>query len=208
MNDLGPPPRSAHTLVFDSIRQRTVCFGGLSNISDPGSAFGDTWEWEGQDWTQMAETGPAARSFHAMAYDSDRSRTVLFGGQVAGGFLNDTWEWDGTEWTQVADTGPSPRDACGATYYTSRQRVVLFGGETISQGMVSQVGETWEFGSGAWTQVATRAWAYCGGGACIQWHVDAPVQSEGWLNLDMGRKALDRTPRHWPRITSGRRDNL
>jgi hypothetical protein len=55
----------------------------------------------------------------------------------------------------VADTGPSPRDACGATYDTLRQRVVLFGGETISQGMVSQVGETWEFGSGAWTQVAT-----------------------------------------------------
>ena len=46
MNDLGPPPRSAHTLVFDSIRQRTVCFGGLSNIPDPGSAFGDTWEWD------------------------------------------------------------------------------------------------------------------------------------------------------------------
>jgi hypothetical protein len=44
----------------------------------------------------MADTGPAARSFHAMAYDSDRSRTVLFGGQVTGEFLNDTWEWDGT----------------------------------------------------------------------------------------------------------------
>jgi hypothetical protein len=51
MNDLGPSPRSGHTLVYDSIRQRTVCFGGLSNISDPASAFGDTWEWDGQDWT-------------------------------------------------------------------------------------------------------------------------------------------------------------
>jgi hypothetical protein len=51
MNDLGPLARSAHTLVFDSIRQRTVCFGGLSNISDSSSAFGDTWEmgWTGLD---------------------------------------------------------------------------------------------------------------------------------------------------------------
>jgi hypothetical protein len=142
-------------LVFDSIRQRTVCFGGLSNISDPTSAFGDTWEWDGQDWTQMADTGPTARAFHAMAYDSDRGRTVLFGGQITGGFLNDTWEWDGTEWTQVADTGPSPRDACGATYDTSRQRMILFGGEIVNAGMIAQVGETWEFGAGAWTQVAT-----------------------------------------------------
>jgi len=155
MNDLGPSPRSAHTLAFDSTRNRTVCFGGLSNISDPSSAFGDTWEWDGQDWTQMADTGPAARAFHAMAYDSERARTVIFGGQVAGGFLNDTWEWDGTEWTQVADTGPSPRDACGATYDATRQRMVLFGGEVLNGGMVTQVGETWEFGNGAWTQVAT-----------------------------------------------------
>ena len=155
MNDLGPSPRSAHTLAFDSTRNRTVCFAGLSNISDPSSAFGDTWEWDGQDWTQMADTGPAARAFHAMAYDSERARTVIFGGQVAGGFLNDTWEWDGTEWTQVADTGPSPRDACGATYDATRQRMVLFGGEVLNGGMVTQVGETWEFGNGAWTQVAT-----------------------------------------------------
>jgi hypothetical protein len=131
------------------------------------SVFGDTWEWDGQDWTQMADTGPAARSFHAMAYDSDRSQTVLFGGQVSGGFLHDTWEWDGTEWTQVADTGPSPRDACGATYDTSRQRVVLFGGETISQGMVSQVGRNlgiWR--GGVWTQMATTGPGPIVGGAC------------------------------------------
>jgi len=149
MNDLGPLARSARGLVFDSIRQRTVCFGGLPNISDPSSAFGDTLEWDGQDWTQMADTGPPARSFHAMAYDSDRGRTMLFGGQVTGGFLNDTWEWDGTEWTQVADTGPSPRDACGATYVASRQRVVLFGGETIIQGMD---GSTWTWDGKHWTE--------------------------------------------------------
>jgi galactose oxidase-like protein len=129
MSDLGPPPRSAHGLVFDSLRQRTVCFGGLSNIADPRSAFGDTWEWDGQNWTQMADTGPPARAFHAMAYDADRGRTVLFGGQITDAFLNDTWEWDGAEWTQVADSGPSPRDACGATYDSSRHPMVLVGGE-------------------------------------------------------------------------------
>ena len=81
----------------------------------------------------MADTGPSARSLHAMAYGSDRGRTVLFGGQITGAFLNDTWEWDGTEWTQVADTDPSPRDACGAIYDPSRRRMILLGGETLNQ---------------------------------------------------------------------------
>jgi len=103
----------------------------------------------------MAATGPSARSFHALVYDSNRGRTVMFGGQITGAFLNDTWEWDGPEWTQVADTGPSPRDACGASYDRSRRRTILFGGETLNEGMVVQVGETWEFGGGAWTQAAT-----------------------------------------------------
>ena len=70
---------------------------------------------------------------------------------------------DGTEWTQVADTGPSPRDACGATYDALRQRIVLFGGEIVNAGTVSEVGETWEFGDGVWTEVATTGPGPMGG---------------------------------------------
>jgi hypothetical protein len=33
--------------------------------------------------------------------------------------------------------------------------MILFGGETLNEGTIVQVGETSEFGSGAWTQVAT-----------------------------------------------------
>ena len=45
-------------------------------------------------WTQKEDIGPAPRAGHAMAYDSARSRTILFGGDaLAGNFLNDTWEW-------------------------------------------------------------------------------------------------------------------
>src|SRR5215831_19823829 len=61
-------------------------------------------------WMQMATTGPAARGSHAMAYDSQRGATVLFGG-VAGIFTisGDTWEWNGSSWTQMATTGPAAR---------------------------------------------------------------------------------------------------
>jgi hypothetical protein len=38
----------------------------------------------------MADTGPSSRLGHA--YDSDRSRSVLFGGYGQNSVLGDTWE--------------------------------------------------------------------------------------------------------------------
>ena len=49
-------------------------------------------EWDGNTWTQVASTGPSARGGHAMAYDSQRGPTVLFGGVDTFNILGDTWE--------------------------------------------------------------------------------------------------------------------
>jgi hypothetical protein len=55
-------------MAYDSKRERTVLFGGSAgNVK-----FNDTWEWDGDNWTQVADTGPSARGGHAMAYDSNR----------------------------------------------------------------------------------------------------------------------------------------
>lgn len=45
----------------------------------------DTWEWDGQSWTQVEADGPSPRSDHVMAFDSIRNRTILFGGAAAPG---------------------------------------------------------------------------------------------------------------------------
>jgi Galactose oxidase, central domain len=76
---------------------------------------------------QIADTGPPPRAAHAMAYDSDKSRIILFGGGNTTSFMDDTWEWDGTEWTQVADTGPSARAYHSMVYESSKIAVLLFG---------------------------------------------------------------------------------
>ena len=106
-------PREQHAMAYDSVRMRVVMFGGFSDSGDP---LGDTWEWNGEFWTQVADIGPAARGSHAMAYDAAHGQTIQFGGEVlqlgqatAGG---DTWAWDGQAWTQVADTGPAARSGC------------------------------------------------------------------------------------------------
>lgn len=64
-------------------------------------------------WTQRSNFGPSPRAFHALAYDCNRKRVALFGGNSnqAGSFFGDTWEWDGSYWTQMDDIGPAARSA-------------------------------------------------------------------------------------------------
>jgi hypothetical protein len=65
--------------------------------SDP-----QTWRWDGATWTRVTGTQPPLRLNAAMAYDRDRNRVVLYGGEVAANTpdLADTWEFDGTAWAR------------------------------------------------------------------------------------------------------------
>src|SRR6185369_14119281 len=97
---LSPTGRYQHAMAYDSARQRTVVFGGLKVGGQP--PLGDTAEWDGTSWSLVTTPlPPAARSAHAMAYDSLRARVVLFGGSVPPSTaLFDTWDFDGSAWTQ------------------------------------------------------------------------------------------------------------
>ena len=95
--DVQPTPQRYNTsMVYDSVRQRDVLFGG-SAANDVG--YNDTWEWDGSRWHAMTSinTGgrPSPRHLPAIAFDTGRGKAVLFGGQVLGSstFLNDTWEY-------------------------------------------------------------------------------------------------------------------
>lgn len=104
----GPPARSGHALAYDSHRKVVVLFGGRG---ESGANLDDTWEWDGSSWTQITTVSrqPEARYRHALAYDSQRRRVVLFGGtQNDLGSLDDTWEWDGFVWAQIATPSPPP----------------------------------------------------------------------------------------------------
>jgi hypothetical protein len=151
--DNGPLARTSHVMAYDENRQRIVLFGGLDLGTAPGNPLGDTWEWDGESWTQTADVGPSNRYGAALAYHAVRQRVILFGGwdavlrnQTVG--FGDTWEWDGSAWTQLDDAGPA-RYGHAMAYDIGRDRVVLFGGATNVS-----MGDTWEWSALAWTQVA------------------------------------------------------
>jgi len=149
------PARWELALCYDTRRGVVVLNGGGSFVGVPGNPnnhhIGGTYEFDGNTWALRTMGGPNSRHGSAMAYDSARDRTVLFGGKhdVLG-----TWEWNGSTWTSVTPTGPSPslRGFSGCTYDPIRGKVVLFGGGTDA---FVPLGDTWTWDGATWTQVAT-----------------------------------------------------
>src|SRR5450432_3097305 len=139
----GPSPRSAPGMAYDISQNRLVLFGGTGTPGDRYKENQDTWEWDGTTWTQVATSGPQARSSHGMAYDRKRDKVVLFGGGITfvRPFLNDTWEWDGAAWSQrFPASQPSPRAGFGMVYDPVQSRTLLFGG---TDGISLVFNDTW-----------------------------------------------------------------
>jgi len=93
---------------------------------------------------------PAPRAGHALAFDSGRGLSVLFGGVDGATRWDDTWEWDGSAWAPRGTPGPSARAYHALAYDNARGVTVLFGGDNGS----AWLGDTWEWDGTAWAQRA------------------------------------------------------
>ena len=170
---VSPEARISPAMAYDIKRNRTVMFGGSYPAPGPGpityTSLNDTWEFESStNWTQVQGqiVGIPSRMRHAMAYDSNRNKTVMFGGiGIDLAPRDDTWEWNGSTWTQVSVTGikPSPRHGHVMVYDPLRHVIVLYGGSyapvqslqtanwTTTRGPFCS--DTWEFNGTTWSQI-------------------------------------------------------
>ncbi len=162
---LRPAARFYHAMAYDSESDRVVLFGGTV-VTDPPQAevSDDTWAYDvnTDTWTNMDPVSrPSPRFYHAMAYDSESDRVVLFGGFTATGtFSDETWTYDlnTNTWTDVNPAvGPSGRANQGMAYDAESDRVVLFGGSTgIPGGYAGDLSDdtwTYDLNTNTWTDV-------------------------------------------------------
>jgi hypothetical protein len=113
-------------VAYDEARREVILFAGrrLSGID------GETWAWDGTTWSlRHPPVSPSPREYHALAYDTDRQRVMLFGGEDANSDLQaDTWAWDGSTWTQLMPVrSPPPTDAHALAYDPAHHRLMLMG---------------------------------------------------------------------------------
>jgi len=170
----GPDPRRDAAMVYDSQRGRTVLFGGecygvnpRSGNANVGFYFSnDTWEWDGKVWIKRnPATRPPAMTNFGIIYDSDRGRTVLFGGykyqppDFSDGtrvITNDVWEWDGVNWTQITPpSSPPARTLPVMCFDTVRHETLMIGGGTFNPEPPDYYGSRktlWGWNGTQWTQ--------------------------------------------------------
>ena len=174
----GPSLRYQQGMAYDQRRGVTVFFGGVVSGSSGRVPGGETWEWNGNSWSLRATNGPTPRFGVLMAYDSDRERTILFGGNTSSlsysyYYPQETWEWDGTVWSQRASGGPPGRIAGGCAYDAAAHKFVVYGGWGVispgSPGTLGNLFDTWEYDgtSATWTKVADGNPQPIGGGAVM-----------------------------------------
>ncbi|MDR6880984.1 cadherin-like beta sandwich domain-containing protein [Bacillus sp. 3255] len=141
----SPSARGGAQLAFDG--EQLVLFGGYTGSGSSKTPIGETWLWNGTDWTQAspAASPPPAYSGQ-MAYDG--TTAVLYGGnagtvtkdytsegtKVTKSITHDDsspllWKWDREAKSWTSTNGPEAYGRWGQAMAYDGRRVLFFGGE-------------------------------------------------------------------------------
>ncbi len=153
-SDSGPSGRRDHALAA-GVGDRVYLFGGRES----GRPLADLWVYElrSETWSRLVPDGgaPSARFGHNMAFDPQRERLLLFGGQAGTDFFNDVWAYEvaANRWRQVDDGRSRPEQRYGAGSAYDGASGLLY----VSHGFTSQgrFDDTWALSAdGSWVEVS------------------------------------------------------
>lgn len=129
-----PAARRAAAMAWDPASHRIVMYGGLVADQLEGHEVGETWTWDGSDWTEVdpGPGPPGARQGASLVTAGDR--VLLFGGHVFNvTYYGDAWSWNEGTWTP-ADRAPRPpgRGGAAAAWDSSTSSLLVYGGDGLN----------------------------------------------------------------------------
>jgi N-acetylneuraminic acid mutarotase len=121
-------------MAYDVESDRMILFGGWDpdNLAG-GGGINDTWtyDYNTNTWIKMQpEISPPGRYHHAMAYDAESDRVILWGGRGPVPVeVSSVWAYDynANVWEELESSGaPSPIGYAAMVYATSVDRSILY----------------------------------------------------------------------------------
>jgi len=158
----APEARIWHSMVYDSINERVMLFGGYQG--DSPYYMNDTWTFETatETWTHVAtETAPSIRYYAMACFDDLKGVMVLFGGyiDVSPYRSDETWEFNASSmiWTEAAPSS-SPVGRYGGTLVNlpGTGRSLLFGGYVGTSPFYRTAVWWYNSSSSSWSRTATN----------------------------------------------------
>jgi N-acetylneuraminic acid mutarotase len=146
----GPAKHNGDRLAYDTESDRVILFGGYDMS---GFFYDTTWAYDfnSDTWTDMKpSTSPPGRNYHAMAYDAESDRVIIWGGDDMGGDSS-AWAYDynNNTWQKMASWGPYSRSYISMVYDVKADRTILYG--NITHGDLA----TWvyDYNTNTWTKM-------------------------------------------------------
>ena len=128
----SPSVREGASLAYDAAASGLLLFGGDGPDSNsPDSMLGDTWAWNGSDWTQQCLVGCANGPYGtdtAIAYDASTGEMLHLRRAGPHGCRRHLGVERDILVKLSPDTAPTPRLQSAAAYDPVLDRIVLFGG--------------------------------------------------------------------------------
>jgi putative cell wall-binding protein len=153
--------------AYDTQTQQYIMYGGYGPFeTGPGDPDDETWEWTGNNWTQLTPAATPPAGWCEMTYDPVRKVNVMLvteaftAASAADNGANDvleTWLWNGTDWNRGADLPTTSSlealsfDADTSSDVTYIQQITPCSGATCPE-----TDATWSFDGSTWTQASTN----------------------------------------------------
>ncbi|HEX7138983.1 MAG TPA: kelch repeat-containing protein [Vicinamibacterales bacterium] len=149
----APSPRIWSGSAYDTARNRIVLYGGQFTTSDLKTTtnYYDTWEFDGTNWTQVANNGPQVTT-PLLAYYEPTQQLIMLGSDTSQKPHMYSYNPSNTTWTEMTPaTMPDCVNDAGLVYQAHDPKVlVLYAGTCTSSGTLSN---TYEWDGNNWALV-------------------------------------------------------
>lgn len=157
-----PGARRLGSMAYDPIQHVVVLYSGFVNVGEEGGYAGDTWTWDGSDWT-AADKGPGPPGMlEGVNVVTEGDRLVLFGGYFPNYiYSNDVFTWTGKTWTPIAaEAKPPGRGNAAVAWNPTDSTLFVYGGSGFNAGagpgaQGTPLSDGWSLASGKWSRLGT-----------------------------------------------------